>query len=75
MIPHHHPAPGSRTLLSRERGEIAAALRGHGFDEEATAEMLDFAELHGDAQTTRARVTFDGETWTADLFGKRQEAA
>ena len=70
MIPHYQPAPGPRTLLSRERGEIAVALREHGLGKKAVTEMLDFTELHGDGQTTRARVTFDGETWTADLFGK-----
>lgn len=75
MIPHHAPGPGPRTLLSAERSEIAAALLWHGLGEEAATEMLDFAELHGDGQTTRAKVTFDGETWTADLFGPRKEAA
>ena len=75
MIPHHQPAPGPRTLLSAERSEIAAALRGHGLDEETATEMLDFAELEGDVQTARARVTFDGESWTVDLFGPRREAA
>lgn len=75
MIPHHQPAPGPRTLLSRDRGEITAALLGHLQDEEAVTELLDFAGLHGDAQTTRARVAFDGETWTADLFGPKREAA
>ena len=73
MIPHH--APGPRTLLSRERPEIAAALLGHLQDEEAATELLDSAELWGDAQTAQTRVTFDGKTWTADLFGPKREAA
>lgn len=71
MPPPPRPAsPTPRTLLSSERSEIAAALREHGLSKKAVTEMLDFAELHGDAQTARARVTFDGESWTADLFGK-----
>ena len=75
MIPHHQPPPGPRTLLSAERSEIAAALRGHGLEEWTVTEILDFAELEGDVQTARARVTFDGESWTADLFGPGRDAA
>ena len=62
-------------MLSRERGEIAALLREHGLGKKAATEMLDFTELHGDGQTTRARVTFDGTDWTVDLFGPRKETA
>ena len=75
MIPHYRPAPRPRTLLSRDRGEIAALLREHGLGKKAVTEMLDFTELHGDGQTTRARVTFDGTDWTVDLFGPRKETA
>ena len=70
MMPDPWPAQRPRTLLSKNRGEIAALLREHGLGKKAVTEMLDFTELWGDGQTTRARLTFDGESWTADLFGK-----
>ena len=73
--PHHQPVPGPRTLLSKDRGEIATALREHGLYEEAVTGILDFAELHGAAQTLRAGVTWDGTTWTAEMFGPRKGAA
>ena len=64
-----------RTVLSQDRGAITAALRGHGLDVLTVTEMLGFAALHGDAQTVYALVTFDGGTWTADLFMSPREAA
>jgi hypothetical protein len=63
-----------RTLESEDRGEVAAALLGHGLDEEYVRELLDLAGLEGDAQSAWVRVAFDGATWFADLFPV-QEAA
>lgn len=71
----HRSTPSPRTLLSEDRAEIAAALLGHLGSEEQVTELLDAAELHGDAQNARARVTCDGITWTADLFGPKAEGA
>jgi hypothetical protein len=67
-------APVPRTLLSRDRGEVAAALYDHLQDEGQATELLDFAELNGSRECLRARATFDGEAWTLDLFGARTEA-
>jgi hypothetical protein len=69
------PTAAARTHLSKDRGEIAIALLEHGLDGEQVTELLDYAGLHGDAQVERARVAFDGESWTVDLFGQRKEAA
>lgn len=63
------------TLLSEDRAEVTAALLEHGLDDEYVRELLDFAELHGDAQSAAVRVFVNGAHWTADLFGPRQEAA
>ena len=69
-IPHHQPVPGPRTLASKKRPEIARALLGHLGSEKAVRELLDFAKRNGDGQVMRARVTWDGRSWTAELFGK-----
>jgi hypothetical protein len=73
--PAYRGATAPRTLMSQDRAEVTAALLEHGLDREEATGLLDFAGLHGDGQTARARVSFDGETWLADLFGQRQEAA
>lgn len=77
MTTGHITAP--RTLLARERGEIAAFLREHREDmgEERIAELLDFCELHGSAISIRdgAELFLTGDSWGADLFAPRTEGA
>lgn len=72
------PKPRStlpRTLLSENRAEVAAALLSHIGDDGDVTELLDFAQLHGDAQTAAAAVSVDGDSWLLELFGPRREAA
>lgn len=64
-----------RTLLSESRAEVAAALLSHIGDAGDVTEMLDFAQLHGDAQTAAAVVSVDGDSWLLEMFGPRREAA
>ena len=66
-----------RTLLSKERGEIAAFLRGHDVDRDRITELLDYAELHGSAVSLLdgVRLELTGDSWLGDLFAPRTEAA
>lgn len=72
--PAYKCAAPSRTHLCQDRAEAATVLLEHGLDREEATRLLDFAELHGDGQTARARVCFGGDTWTVDLFGQRKAA-
>jgi hypothetical protein len=74
-MPAYRTAAASRTMLCRDRAGAAVVLLEHGLDDGQATELLDCAELHGDGQVERARVTFDGTDWTCDLFGQRREAA
>jgi hypothetical protein len=66
--------PVPRTLLSPSLGKIFLALLGHGVDAGSAWGLLRFAWENGDAQVERARLTFDGTSWTLDLFGQREAA-
>lgn len=71
-----HPAyKGSapaRTISAANRAGAAEVLLEHLHDEEQAREILDFAELEGEAQTAQARVSVDRDgTWIVDLFGPR----
>lgn len=68
-----------RTLLARERGEMAAFLRDNrpDMDGDRITELLDFCELNGEAVAVRDGVSLflTASGWGGDLFAPRTEAA
>jgi hypothetical protein len=67
-----------RTLLAKERGEMADFLRGSrpGMGEDRITELLEFTELKGDAVELRDGVALflTDAGWGGDVFAPRTEA-